>query len=172
MSGFKNLYEVFDGRLALPAGEKMYYIPEPDEELGLWCTAFCTAGIAAQSGQDLPPGHKLPPLVLDDEQEKAMYIRILGPVWDDLNADGYGFATQRQFALTALLWIGLGEDAAQTFWNSGGDPKAWQPRRNRRAAQQATVPSTASTRSTGAASTTRGQGSTNGTKPHRPRRAR
>lgn len=169
MSGFKNLYDVFDGRLALPAGEKIYYIPEPDEELGLWCTAFCTAGIAADQGIDLGD-RKLPPLVLDDDEEKAMYVRVLGPVWDELAADGFGFATQRQFALTALLWIGLGEDAATTFWNSGGDPKASAPRRSRRA--PVTAPRTASMPNTGAASTTQPVASTSGMTHRRPRRRR
>jgi hypothetical protein len=168
--GFKDLYDVFDGRLALPAGGKTYYIPEPDEQLGLWCTAFCTAGIAANQGIDLGT-RKLPPLVLNDTEEKAMYVRLLGPVWDELAADGHGFSTQRLFALTALIWTGLGEDAAMTFWNSGGDPKASQPRRNRRAAPAA-APRTVSMPSTAGASTTPPAGSTNGTKRRRPRRGR
>lgn len=170
MTGFRNLYEVFDGRLALPAGEKTYYIPEPDEELGLWCTAFCTAGIAADQGIDMG-GRKLPPLVLDDDEEKAMYVRLLGPVWGELAADGHGFTTQRLFALTALIWTGLGEDAAMTFWNSGGDPKASQPRRSRRGAPAA-APRIVSMPSTAGASTTPPAGSTNGTTRRRPRRRR
>lgn len=171
MTEFKPLYEVFDGRLKLPGEDgKIYCIPEPDEELGLWCTAFCAVGVAANLGQPLG-GEGLPPLVLDDTSERAMYVRLLGPVWDELAADGYGFSTQRHFALTALLWVGLGEEAAKTYWNGGGDPKASVPRSIRRAP----APSprqTASTSSTAAASTTPPPDSTNGMRRRRPRRAR
>jgi hypothetical protein len=164
---FKPLHEVFDGRLKLPGKDgKIYHIPEPDRELGLWCTAMMAAGLAVNMGEE--PTEGMPPLQLDDEGEEALYKRILGPVWDELGADGHGFATQRHFAQTAFFWIGMGEEAAMQFWNSGGDPKALAPRAARR---QRPAP-TASTRSTVAASTTLSPGSTSGTKPPHPRRRR
>jgi hypothetical protein len=171
VSNFKPLHEVFDGRLKLPGDNgKTYLIPEPDEELGLWATAFCAVGVAANMGVE-PKGEGLPPLVLDDESERAMYLRVLGPVWEELAADGYGFTTQKHFALTALLWIGLGQESAEAYWNSGGDPKASAPRsmrRNRQSPQQ----QSASTRSTDAASMTQGRVSTSGTTRRRQQRGR
>jgi len=163
---FKPLHEVFDGRLKLPGKDgKIYRVPEPDNELGLWCTAMMAAGLAINMGEK--PGEGMPPLQLDDDDEEALYKRLLGPVWDELSADGYGFATQRHFAQTAFFWIGIGEEAAMRFWNSGGDPKASAPRAARR---QRAAP-TASTRSTAVANTTLSPASTNGTKPpRRPRR--
>jgi hypothetical protein len=164
---FKPLHDVFDGRLKLPGDDgKIYCIPEPDQELGLWCTALLSAGIAINLGEK--PTDDMPALQLDDDDELALYRRILGPVFDELAADGYGFPTQKHFACTAFFWIGLGEEAAQQYWNSGGDPKASAPRAARRHPRPAP---TASMSSTGAASTTPSQGSTNGTKrPRQPRR--
>lgn len=164
---FKPLHDVFDGRLPLPGKDgKIYYIPEPDEELGLWCTALLAAGVAVNLGQEIT--ESMPALQLDDADEHALYRRILGPVWEELGADGYGFATRRHFAQTAFFWIGIGEEAAKQHWNAGGDPKESAPRAARR---HPTPAPTASTPSTGAASTTPGQGSTNGTtRRRRPRR--
>lgn len=164
---FKPLHDVFDGRLKLPGKDgKIYFIPEPDEELGLWCTAMIAAGYAVNMGETITD--KMPPLQLDDDQESALYRRILGKVWDELAQDGYGFATQRLFAQTAFFWIGIGEEAAAAHWNSGGDPKDSAPRAARRHPSPAP---NASMPSTGAVSTTQPPASTNGTKPHRrPRR--
>lgn len=162
---FRQLHDVFDARLRLPGRDgKAYAIPEPDRELGLWCTALCSAGLALNLGQELTD--KMPALQLDDEDELALYRRILGPVWDELEADGLGFPTQKHYALTAFFWIGMGEDAAMTYWNSGGKASA-PSRAARRHPQQAT----ASTPSTAAASTTRARASTSGTtrRPRQPK---
>jgi hypothetical protein len=164
---FKSLNEVFDGRLALPGKNgKTYHIPEPDQELGLWCTAMMAAGWAASMGEELPD--KAPPLQLDDDDETALYRRLLGPVWNELRADGYGFATQKLFAQTALIWIGLGEEQAAIHWNAGGDPKGQLPR----AARRHPPAQSGSTPGTGAASTTQQAGSMSGTKRRRPPRRR
>lgn len=159
---FKALNEVFDGRLALPGKDgKIYYVPEPDAELGAWCTAMFAAGVAINIGET-PPEGGLPPLQLDDDAEDAMYLRVLGKeLLEQLRADDYGHSTIRLFGQTAFIWIAAGNEAAEGFWNAGGDPKAPAPTRaqKRAAARQAT----ASTPSTAAASTTRRAGSTNGT---------
>jgi hypothetical protein len=161
---FKALNEVFDGRLALPGKNgKIYHIPEADAELGAWCTAMFTAGVAINLGET-PPEGGLPPLQLDDDAEDAMYLRVLGKdLLEQLYADGYGHSTVRLFGQTAFIWIAAGKEAAEAFWNSGGDPKARAPRARR----QASAPVTDSTPSTAAASTTPGAGSTSGTKPRK-----
>jgi hypothetical protein len=158
---FKALNEVFDGRLSLPGKDgKIYYIPEPDSELGTWCTAMFSAGVAIQLGETPPEG--LPPLQLDDTAEDAMYKRVLGEaLLEQLKADGYGHGTIRHFGQTAFIWIAAGTEAAEAFWNSGGDPKASAPRRQRR------TRATASTTSTVVVNTTPEVGSTNGTKPRK-----
>lgn len=163
---FRQLHDVFDARLRLPGKDgKVYVVPEPDRELGLWCTALCSAGLALNLGQELTDS--MPALQLDDADELALYRRILRTVWDELERDGYGFATQKHYALTAFFWIGMGEDAAMTYWNSGG--KASAPTR---AARRHPQQQSASTQSTAAVSTTRGPDSTSGTRRHHPRRKR
>lgn len=167
---FKNLNEVFDGRLALPGPNgKVYRVPEPDAELGLWCTAMYTAGLASQLGQQMPDGSSLPPLQLDDDAEDAMYRRVLGPVHAELLADGYGLPTVRFFAQTAFFWIAAGPEIAEAFWNAGGqpDPKAQAPNRAARRAAKTAPPATASTSSTAAARTTRKAASMSGTTPRK-----
>lgn len=151
MTEFKALNQVFDARLHLPGPDgRMYTVPEPDRELGLWCQALFAAGLAANFGQEMPAG--APPIQLDDDAEDAMYRRVLGQaLWDELG-EAYGYTTQRFFALTAFLWIGGGQEVAAEFWNAGGDPKASMPREARRRAARA--PRSASMQSTGAASTT------------------
>lgn len=158
---FKALNEVFDGRLALPGKDgKIYRVPEPDAELGSWCTAMFAAGVAINIGEK-PPEGGLPPLQLDDDAEDAMYRRVLGQeLLDELRADGYGHVTIRLFGQTAFIWIAAGNEAAEAFWNAGGDPKA--PAQTR-AIKRATRQATGSTRSTAGASTTPRAGSTNGT---------
>jgi hypothetical protein len=168
MAGFKQLNDVFDGRLPLPGKDgKIYYVPEPDEELGLWCTALLAAGVAVNLGQEIT--ESMPEIQLDDRDEHALYRRILGPVWDELGADGYGFATRRHFAQTAFFWIGIGEEAAQQYWNAGGDPKGSAPRAARRHPSPAP---NGSMSNTGGDLTTRGPDSMNGTRRHHPRRRR
>lgn len=153
---FKALDQVFDPRLPLPGSNgKTYYVPEADAELGTWATAVVTAGMQITMGEE--PSAGAPPLQLDDSEENALYKRILGETWDALEADGYGYATQKFFAQTGLIWIALGGEAAEAFWNSGGDPKASMTRSARRARRPAST-------TTAVASMTRPRGSTSGTK--------
>jgi hypothetical protein len=155
---------VFDGRLALPGKNgKIYHIPEADAELGAWCTAMFAAGMAINLGEP-PPSEGLPPLQLDDDAENAMYLRVLGKeLLEQLYADGYGHGTIRLFGQTAFIWIAVGKEAAEAFWNSGGNPKVRAPRDRRRTS----APGTDSTPSTAAANTTRRRVSTSGTKPRK-----
>jgi hypothetical protein len=163
---FKALNEVFDGRLALPGKDgKIYHVPEPDAELGAWCTAMFAAGVAINLGED-PPAGGLPPLQLDDSAEDAMYLRVLGEaLLEQLRADGYGATTVRLFGQTAFIWIAASAEAAEGFWNSGGDPKASAPGRAQRRA--AKPPASVSTPSTAGASTTPGAASTSGMPPRK-----
>ena len=167
---FKDLNEVFDARLALPVNGKTYYIPEPDAELGLWCKAMATAGYNISAGIT-PADDSLPNLQLDDDEEDAMYRRLLGPVYDELLADGVGPVRLHFIGATAFIWVALGPDVAEAYWGSGGDPKvsaAGMNRAGRRAAKSTP---------TAAASTTKRAGSTSGTtsrptKSTRPRAPR
>jgi hypothetical protein len=161
--GFRDLDELLDDGLPLPISGKIYRIPPADAELGLWCQRLISLGMAVQMGETLPEG--APPLTLDDDDENALYRRLLGSrqnaegewvggVFDELIADGVNWERIKIVGQTAMFWVGAGRELAEAFWNAGGDPEAFPPRRR---------PSKASTR-TAAGSTTKRAGSTSGTR--------
>lgn len=166
---FKDLDDFFHDTLDLPIGEKIYSVPSPPATLGLWCQRVFGAGVGIANGES---PDKIPnmPQFFDDDEERALYERLLGPVWTQLSDDGVNWERIRLVGMTAFIWIGASRDLAEQFWNSGGDPKASA---SNRAARR--------TRSTGtdAGSTTpipvSGSGTKSrktGTAPSAPRRSR
>lgn len=151
--GFRDLDEVFEDTLPLPIGGKVYVVPAPDAELGLWCQRMLSAGLMIQAGQSPPDG--LPSLTLDDADEVELYRRMLGGTYDQMIDDGVSWPKIQLVAQTALFWIGSGRPLAEEFWASGGDPEAFPPPRRK-----------TSTR-TGGGNTTKRRASTSGTKSRR-----
>ncbi|SDL73099.1 hypothetical protein SAMN05421874_12822 [Nonomuraea maritima] len=121
MASFKDLDEFFDPTLPLPVGGKTYVIPPPSAEVGLLCQRLMQAGVAAHSGQavDAEGLNQLAEVVLDDDQEKDLYQRILGPVWDQLIADKVAWPKILHVGQTALIWIAAGMEPAAKHWESG-----------------------------------------------------
>ncbi|TLQ43487.1 DUF7426 family protein [Streptomyces marianii] len=150
MAGFKVLDEFLGDSLDLPVrcndGEiRTFHIPAPSAEDGLRVEALMELGIRmAAEGAD--PDTE----VLDDAQELDLYRTVLGPAYDDaikfLNS-----ARFKVLALTAMLWITQGLDAAEACWNAGGVPSQAAPNREQRRA------------SSRAAKSTRSRGSQSGT---------
>jgi hypothetical protein len=154
--GFQDLDTLFDDTLPLPIGGKVYVVPAPDAELGLWCQRMVSAGLMIQAGET--PPENMPKLTLNDEDEEALYRRMLGDTYNELINDAVSWPRIQLIGQTALLWIGSGRPLAEEFWNSGGDPEAFPPARRR------TRPGSTST---GEARTTRRRGSTSGTTSRR-----
>jgi hypothetical protein len=150
---FNEIDELLDDGIYLPAGGKRYRIPSPDAELGLWCQRVLGAGIAINAGQE-PPKLQALPQSLNDDEERELYIRLLGPAWQEMLADGVSWERVRLIGQTVFVWVGGGREMAELYWNSGGDPKVSTNRANRRAG---------STGSAGA-STTKARASTSGTR--------
>jgi hypothetical protein len=153
--GFQDLDAVFDDTLPLPTGGKVYVVPAPDAELGLWCQRMISAGLMIQAGQT--PPDNMPKLTLDDSDEEALYRRMLGDTYNELINDAVSWPRIQLIGQTALLWIGSGRPLAEEFWNSGGNPEVFPPQRK---------PLRGLT-GTGAARTTKRPGSTSGTKSRR-----
>jgi hypothetical protein len=153
--GFRDLDTLFDDTLPLPIGGKVYIVPAPDAELGLWCQRMVSAGLMIQAGET--PPETAPPLTLDDDDERALYQRMLGETFDVMVSDGISWPKIQLVGQTALLWIGSGRPLAEQFWNSGGDPEAFPPRRSKKAGTRGST-------STAAANTTKRQASTSGTR--------
>ncbi|WP_171074152.1 DUF7426 family protein [Nonomuraea basaltis] len=137
---FKDLDEFFDPTLKLPVGGKTYVIPPPSGEVGLLCQRLMHAGLAAQTGQDVDEEGltKLAEAVLDDDQEKDLYRRILGPVWDELFTDKVLWPKIQHVGQTALIWVAAGLEAAAKHWESGPEGEAQAPTRTAASAATST----------------------------------
>lgn len=169
MGAFTNYDEFADDSITLPVGDKAYTIPGVDAQLGLWCQRLMSVALQVQQGQQpqpIPPLPALPddpnqnPITADGngnvEDDQRLYRRVLGPVWDQLLADGQSWPKIQLISQTAIFWIGSGLEMAQRFWESGGNPEAVAPSRKARR-------STA----TAGASTTQKPSSGSGTKSRR-----
>ncbi|HUR06993.1 MAG TPA: hypothetical protein VM347_30920 [Nonomuraea sp.] len=151
MTTFQDLDEFFDDSLRLPVGGKWYVVPAPDAEVGLLCQRLMHASLQAEQGEavDDPKLNELAEVVLNDDEERDLYRRILGPVWNELRADGVSWPKVQHIGATALVWVAAGKDAAAKIWASGGAGEAPAPNRATRRAAAAK-----STRSRGSTTTT------------------
>ncbi|MEV4806761.1 hypothetical protein AB0K18_42775 [Nonomuraea sp. NPDC049421] len=130
MAKFKDLDEFFDDGLALPVGGKTYRIPAPSAEVGLYCQRLAEAGVAAANGKDAPEAE------LDDVRELDLYQKVLGPVYDELIADGVSWPKIKHVGITAFMWTAGNDEAAAAYWEKG--PEAAAPAATGRAAARST----------------------------------
>ncbi|MFD0659770.1 DUF7426 family protein [Thermocatellispora tengchongensis] len=137
MTTFQDLDDFFDDSLPLPVGGKWYRIPAPDAEVGLLCQRLMHASLAAEQGEavDDPKLTALAEVVLTDDEERDLYQRVLGPVFDELRADGVSWPKIQHVGATALVWVAAGKDAAAKMWASGGMGKP-RPRTGRLVGQR------------------------------------
>jgi hypothetical protein len=138
-------YEEFDEPpLEFPIGGKTYVLPEYSIPAGLKLSDII-------SGKDK-----------DGEQlaGEALWRLLLGPLWDEMIADGVPLRAATRAGITALADYQYGREFAEATWEAGVDPKVLaaymdQPTPNR--AQRRS-------KSTAAATTTKPRASTSGTK--------
>ncbi|GAA5056466.1 DUF7426 family protein [Streptomyces similanensis] len=158
---FKELGALLDAGLPLPIGGKTYTVPPPSAKTGLRVQNVMQAAATAAGGG------KVSDAVLDDAAELDLYRDVLGTAYAEMIADGVKWPALKHCAMTAVAWIIQDEDAAERYWNSGGDPSQLAPNRATRRASSGTESSTRSRGST--SSTTRRQGKS-GSGKKRPRR--
>lgn len=151
-----DLDQFFDATLPLPVGGKTYVIQPPTSETGLYVQKLIETGAIIASGGELPADAPKPDL--DDGEELDLYKMLLGGALAEMKRDRVPWPKIQFCANTALIWIGMGDQAAEAYWISGGDPKA-SPLSANRAQRRATA-----FRPTGEESTTPGPESTNGTR--------
>lgn len=148
---FRDLDEFFADFLELPIGGKTYRVPDVPAADGLWAQRIVEEIRKAKRAGDADAGK------LDDGDERLLYQRMLGPVFDEMMADGVGWSKVTHAGMTAFIWATNDREAAEKYWESGGDPEALgsagstQNRASRRA-------------SAAAARTTQKRASTSGTK--------
>lgn len=155
--GFQDFAEFADSAaLRLPINGATYTIPPIDAETGLWCQSLMQIGGRVVAGQVVTEDDVE---LLDDDAERSLYQRLLGPVHEQMVADNVPWTAIKNAALTVLWDATAGRETAEKFWNAGGQNLGEAAAPNRAGRR-------ANTRGTsGGASTTRRRGSTTGTTP-------
>lgn len=125
---FADLDEFFDDTLKLPVGGKTYVIASVDAETGLWCQRMLSTAAEVATGSDLSET-EVGDLLLDDDQERDLYRRVLGDVYDELVADKVGWERLKHVGTTAFMWAAGNKQTAEDFWLSGGEAGSGEPQR-------------------------------------------
>lgn len=155
--GFEDAREFFTGPLALPIRGKTYVIPEVDIDLGLALTGILTGGKSE----------------FDKKPVEYLYQRLLGPVWDEMKADGVPGSIIVRVGETALADFSQGRDIARMVWRYGVSPEALAAAKAATPQTQKTATPSTRSRSTAAAAKTPTPASTSGTSsPKATRRTR
>jgi hypothetical protein len=158
----KHVWENEDGDLVVLLGSSEYVIEDVDAATGLWVQSLTERSRRAKAridaGEDAESVDA--DLHLSDDDESALYQRVLGATLDALEADGVKWRKVKLVGQVAYAWIVMGLDGARKMWESDRAPKA--NREQRRATSRA---SGSKTRNAGAsASTTKRPASTSRTR--------
>jgi hypothetical protein len=105
-------YSAFaEGPLVFPINGKQYVLPELGIEAGLEL-----AGVV--SGKDK---------AFQRKEGVELWKLLLGPLWDEMVADGVPLAAATRAGLAALADRQYGREVAKIAWETGADPKALEP---------------------------------------------
>jgi len=137
-------------------GGKTYRVPSPSAEVGARLTAYAALGLKLAAGRPLTDDERAS-LNLDDEQEKTFYRDVLGPVYDEMLADGIEWGDLVTIARDAYLVITDNESLADITAAAQGEAMARGNRATRRAATKRTGKKTGGSSSSRASTGTRGR---------------
>lgn len=149
MARFQDLDEFYEDHLTLPIGGVDYVIPSPTAELGLAVERLVMRG-GKITDEDA--------VLLNDDQERDLYGRLLGPAWELMHANDVAWSKIQHAGKTTMIWIAMGQEAAERAWL--GKALTDPPPENRAERRR-------STRTAGATAT-RAPASTSGTRSPRP----
>jgi hypothetical protein len=149
--------------LKLPVKGRVYEVPPASAELGLWCRSIFSAANAEDEDEEREAKARAPKL----PGNMTLSQRVLGPAWDAMLRDGIEDEYIEFCGTTAFIWIVRGEEAAELYWKSAGDPGKLQRPANR---EERRAVARAGATSTGAAGETPSPGSTSGTRSRRKSR--
>lgn len=138
--GFKP-FTPFGGYIELPSpsGEHLYTVPPVTYEAGLELRLYQekvteiqkvaaenmqAAMDAEKNGQEKPERKPLPDYVFEDDEGPTPENMLGQELLDQMTANGESFEFIR--VSTETVWVDFlyGREAAEVFFNSGGDPKA------------------------------------------------
>lgn len=147
---FGELDEFLDDSITLPIGGRDYVIPSVPGKDGLWAQRLLEEVDRAKKAGDADAGK------LDDGDERMLYQRMLGPVFDEMLADDVKWQRISHAAMTVFFWTTSSRETAVKYWKAGGSPERLR---------SAGSPNRASRRASAAAArTTQKRASTSGTK--------
>ncbi|MBD5787107.1 hypothetical protein IF650_13045 [Cellulosimicrobium terreum] len=156
MPAFDDIGDLLSPSLDLPVAGKVYHVPSPPALVGLRLQAAWAVTMARRTGSPAKDQHLQ---LLAEDTGTSLEQDALGPVYDEMVADGVSVDVLNHAGMTAYLWVVSGESAARTYWAAPLGKALTRP-----------LPPAAST-STGAASTTRRPASSSGTTSRRRKRS-
>jgi hypothetical protein len=122
---FQDLDEFFDPSLHLPIRGKVYEVPSPDAETGLFCQRLMASAAKAVIGEEVSDS-EVERIKLGDKEELDLYERLLGPAWGEMFTDKLPWAYIQHAGTTCLVWVTQGQAQAEEFWAANA-PKAKEP---------------------------------------------
>jgi hypothetical protein len=122
----RDLTEFFDPTLRLPMKGKVYVVESPEAGVGIHIQRLFNTATAAFAGAELST-EDLAALELDDAEEQDLYPRVLGATYREMVDDGLPWVWIKHAGTTALMWIGLGIEAAENFWEEAPQGEARRP---------------------------------------------
>lgn len=150
MPEFDAIDEFLAPVLKLPVGGKTYEVPSPPALVGLRLQAAFAVSNSRVAGVE--PKAKWVALLTEDTST-SLEEDALGPVYQEMIADGVDIDTLNHAGMTAYLWVVAGTGAAMANWYRG----------------KALSPSRSTSTGTGEGSTTPTQVSMSGTRTSRRR---
>lgn len=140
--------------LAFPIGSKLYVLPPLDYRLGLRLQQIL-------AGDDDS---------LNDAKGEDLFQLVLGPLWDEMKADGVPLEAMQRAGFVALADYQYGRAMAEKVWENGLDPEALAAALTAAASTGRKQPADRKTRSTptAGAARTRSRASGSGTKTSPP----
>lgn len=145
-------------------GEHVHYkVPSPSARTGLWLTTLWELGTSAANGEKLTASERAQ-LVLDDDGEKDLFKRVLGPVYAEMLADEVAWSVLQKIGLDAYLCFAQSRDIADLALAGRGERQARENRATRRAVKR-TAGDKSRRASTGTATRTRKPGSPGSSTP-------
>ena len=109
------------GGLRLPISGKVYQVPPVSAELGPQLQALMSSAGDMAEGSDPSDVDRQ---VLDDLGEQDLFRRVLGPVYDEMVADGVPWPALKHAAMTVIFDATIDRETAERYWQTLGKPPA------------------------------------------------
>jgi hypothetical protein len=113
---FNDLDDFFDDALRLPIGGKEYVITV-SAQAGMRYQKLFALVVAANAGATLSTD-ELAELDLSDENEKDVFLAVLGPAYEEMVADGVTWPKIKHAAATAFMYAAGDKKLAEQVWSN------------------------------------------------------